>query len=89
MIGDSFNANRESGKTLILKIEDEDGAISITKHHHDAVCWPQLLEDFITLLTAAGYVGVKERIALNDQGFLGGWDGQTFSDYGMNDDDWK
>lgn len=89
MIGDSFKANRDNFKTFTLKIEDIDGSIIINKEYHDTVCWPQLLEDFIALVTAAGYVGVKERIALNDQGFLGGWEGQTFSDYDLNDDDWK
>lgn len=92
MIGDSFGANddNDKSKTFCLSIKDDDGETVVTRHHSYAVCWPTLLEDFIALMTAAGYVGVKERIALCDEGFLAAWDGKTFSDYGLNtEDDWK
>jgi hypothetical protein len=63
-------------KYLDISITDVDGTTSLHRIHDDAVPWPDLLMDFIDLLTAAGYGGVKERISLEDSPFMSSkWDG--------------
>lgn len=67
----------EDTKYLNLSITDENGTTGLHRVHSYDVAWPDLLMDFIDLLTAAGYVGVKERISLEDSPFMTTkWDGK-------------
>lgn len=66
----------EDKKFLSVTLADEAGSTNVQREYDYFVPWSDLLIDFITLLEASGYGGVKERISLRDSPFLSErWDG--------------
>jgi len=71
----------ELSYTTFTQVGDEE-QITFTLENTDGVPWTKLLSGFVRFLSAVGYGGVEERIAIKDDGFLltGEWAGLTFDD---------
>jgi len=63
------------------------GSVSFTLREDEGITWVSILNRFVAFLEASGYVGVREKIRL-EQGFMAmqDWAGEFFS-YDYSDDE--
>ena len=76
-------------KRITFELTQGKKFVGVSNEYSADVSWDVLLEDFVTFLEANGYMGVRERISVQESTFMadlfaGGWSGPTHEE-----DDWK
>ena len=87
-----FKINREDNKEFYsFSYDGVGGTVSFTLSEDEGVTWVTILNRFVTFLEAAGYVGVRDKIRLEEGPMVAhDWNGELFS-YDYSDDaeiDW-
>jgi len=69
-------------KTLQLILSTDMMELSLRRRHESDVAWPALLQDFVTFLEGAGYVGVSEKVVIKSDRLFGleDWYGKVIAD---------
>lgn len=83
----------ENKEVYSFNYEGVGGSISFTLREYEGITWPNILNRFVSFLEASGYVGVREKIRLeNGPMATEAWDGEFFEyDYSDNEEsdlDW-
>lgn len=82
----SYFEESEPKRRVTFSMSDDDGSFNTTKYYHDCVAWPVILKDFLRFLEGSGYLGVAQRVSIEESPFLTEeWTGPTHSP----EDDWK
>jgi hypothetical protein len=80
--------NTDETKTVRFEISDVDSQYIVNKTYSELVPWPTLLQDFLTFLEGTGYIGVRNKVYIEESPFLTeDWTGPVH--YSNNEDDWK
>jgi len=65
-------------RRLTITLEDEDTTLCLQRNHDEDCAWPTLLQDFVTFLSGAGYIGVEEKVEIVSNKFnTDGWYGKV------------
>jgi len=68
-------------RTLTFNMTTVDTDLRLERRHNEDTSWPVLLEDFVTFLEGAGYVGVRDHVVIQgDHLFTDGWFGRVISE---------
>lgn len=67
-------------RTFTFTTTTEDSRLSLTKNYDEGVTWDEVLEDFVSFMEGAGYVGMRKRVSVAYSPFVDAWTGPVHKD---------
>ena len=67
---DNFNDDADYSQTFTFSFKEDGTTLVKQQLFAEGVTWPKVLESFLGFLEASGYIGVKEKVRIEENRFM-------------------
>ena len=64
-----MNADMQNKRIVTFSMRDEDSVHSFSRSYHDCDPWTYILQDFISFMEGAGFVGMSKKVSVENSSF--------------------